>query len=222
MTDNHSYSFFGQKVGLIIQSSAKTDPYMFFRLIRSKNDGSWEKPSSGEGKVIKFSLEEMIHIIQVLKKEVDSWSSYHTFKDTKTQIAFKWENGEKKKLWIHIDKYSKMLDYAQFTILEMFMSHILTEKIEFATTLSTKENNGTYIVETREGISKNTKDTLKVIKISGIIKGVSSKALLIEFPNEQEVWIPKSTISSNYIEDQKDSQSFNIQTWILEKNKITI
>ena len=54
MVDNHSYSFFGQKVGLIIQSASKTEPFIFFRLIKSKNDGSWERPSSGEGNVIKL------------------------------------------------------------------------------------------------------------------------------------------------------------------------
>ncbi|MFX1601442.1 MAG: hypothetical protein ACFFB6_12665, partial [Promethearchaeota archaeon] len=122
MVDNHSYSFFGQKVGLIVQSASKNEPCIFFRLIKSKNNGSWEKPSSGEGKIIKFSLEEMVWILRVLSKEVYSWSSFHTFKDNKTQISFKWEDGDEGKLWIHIGSYSKVLEFAQFKILEMLLT----------------------------------------------------------------------------------------------------
>ena len=64
MSDTHSYSFFGQKVGLIIQSSSNSEPFIFFRFIKSKGDGSWEKPSSGEGRGIKFSLEEAMEYIR--------------------------------------------------------------------------------------------------------------------------------------------------------------
>jgi hypothetical protein len=60
MTNSHNYSFFGQKSALFIKSSSKNEPYIFFQCIKSKNDGSWEKPSQGEGKIIKLSLEEMI------------------------------------------------------------------------------------------------------------------------------------------------------------------
>ena len=203
MVDNHSYSFFGQKVGLIIQSASKTEPYMFFRLIKCKNDGSWEKPSSGEGKIIKFSLEEMVWIIRVLNKEINSWSSYHTFKDNKTQISFKWEDVKKGKLWIHIGSYSKVLEYAQFTILNMLMKHILKEKLEFATTpISSKKSNPNplknIVVQEEiitEGFSKsniqnkevNDENSKKVKKIVGSIKGETDKALLIQFDNELEV-----------------------------------
>ena len=53
MTDNHSHSFFGQAVGLTIQSSSKSDSFIFFKCIKKKPDSSWEKPSLGEGKTIK-------------------------------------------------------------------------------------------------------------------------------------------------------------------------
>ncbi|MFX1327645.1 MAG: hypothetical protein ACFE91_05805 [Promethearchaeota archaeon] len=237
MADNHSYSFFGQKVGLIIQSSSKSDPFIFFRLIKSKNDGSWEKPSSGEGKVIKFSLEEMIFIIRVLKKEINSWSSYHTFKDNKTHISFKWEDERRNKLWIHIGKYSKVLEYAQFKILEMLMAHILTEKIEFATSLNNLKKgnfntlNNIFIQEEvvtnsseniDNGINFNRHEKqVKIKNVKGAIKGVSNKALLIQFENGIEVWIPKSTIHSEFNDIKNLTQSFNIDSWVLEKNKIS-
>ncbi len=238
MVNNHSYSFFGQKVGLIIQSASKNEPYIFFRLIKSKNDGSWEKPSSGEGKVIKFSLEELVWIIRVLTKEVNSWSSYHTFKDNKTQISFKWEDGEKAKLWIHIGSYSKVLEYSQFKILEMLLKHILKEKIEFATILSSSKkgdiNKLSNIIVQEEIIMDTSNKLLKnnevngfndgkpseIKDITGTIKGETDKALLIQFDNEAEVWIPKSTIHSGFNNTKNLVQKFTIDSWILKKNKV--
>ncbi len=86
MTDKHNYSFFGQKVGVIVQSPSKTEPFIFFRLIKAKNDGLWEKPSKGEGKTIKFSLGEIACILRVLTNKTNTWSSFHSYKDVKTQI----------------------------------------------------------------------------------------------------------------------------------------
>jgi len=236
MVDNHSYSFFGQKVGLIIQSSSKNEPHIFFRLIKSKNDGSWEKPSIGEGKVIKFSLEEMVWIIRVLDKETNSWSSYHTFKDAKTQISFKWENGEYNKLWIHIGKYSKVLEYAQIKILELLLKHFLKEKIEFATTpnISKKSNSELManiviqeeIITNKENSFNDTKyrekidNSNKIQTVNGIIKGETDKALLIQFDSGTEVWIPKSRIHSSFDKNKNNNQKFMIDNWILKKNEL--
>jgi hypothetical protein len=239
MVDNHSYSFFGQKVGLIVQSASKNDPHIFFRLIKSKNNGSWEKPSSGEGKIIKFSLEEIIWILRVLNKEVSSWSSYHNYKDNKTSISLKWEDGEKAKLWIHIGSYSKVLEYSQFTILKKLLDHILQEKIEFATVISSssndkksnsKEPNTIFIQEeviTEKKIDKlgsydkqNNENHNKVLDVNGFIKGETNKALLIQFNNGSEVWIPKSTIHSNFNIHNNLVQKFTIDSWILRNNKI--
>ncbi|MFX1302825.1 MAG: hypothetical protein ACFE9X_05660 [Promethearchaeota archaeon] len=236
MVDTHSYSFFGQKVGLIIQSSSKNEPYIFFRLIKSKNNGTWEKPSSGEGKVIKFSLEEIVWIIRVLEKEINSWSSYHTFKDKKTQISFKWENGENNKLWIHIGRYSKVLEYAQFKILEMLLKHIINEKIEFATTPNISKKSDSDLlsntivkeevitslehINKNENNSSNNENSSKIKNVNGSIKGETEKALLIKFDNGSEVWIPKSTIHSSFDNNKDVSQNFTIDGWILKKNKI--
>ncbi len=235
MVDNHSYSFFGQKVGLIIQSALKNEPYMFFRLIKCKNDGTWEKTSSREGKIIKFSLEEMVFILRVLNKKVHSWSSYHTFKDNKTQISFKWENEEKRKLWIHIGSYSKVLEYAQFTILEMLMKHILKEKIEFATAPSSSKNNSeklNSIIVQEEIITESCKNDYnqtykndnekhrEVKNVIGSIRRETNKALLIRFDNGAEVWIPKSRIYSGFENTKNFLQKFSIDSWILSKNKI--
>ncbi|GAG36178.1 unnamed protein product, partial [marine sediment metagenome] len=133
MVEKHSQSFFGQSTGLTLLSSSKSDPFIFLKCIKKKSDGSWEKPSLGEGKTIKCNLDEIVMILEVFKRTSDSWSSYHNFNDVKTQISFKWENENKKKLLIYIGNYSKMLNFAQIEIFRLLLEHILQEKIEFAT-----------------------------------------------------------------------------------------
>jgi hypothetical protein len=100
MTDTHSQSFFGQATGLTINSSSKNDPFIFIKCIKKKENGDWEKLSSGEGKTIKISLEEMIMILKVLRRKIESWSGFHSYKENKTQISFNWEGNGGNKLWI--------------------------------------------------------------------------------------------------------------------------
>lgn len=140
MGDNHSKSFFGQNTGILINSPSKSEPYFFIRCIKRKPDGVWEKPSNREGKVIKCTLEEIIMILQVLNRETLNWTSYHSYKDNKTPISFSWEDDKAKTLWINIADYSKMLNFAQAEILRLLLTHLLSEKIEFATISNMKNN----------------------------------------------------------------------------------
>lgn len=133
MADQHSQSFFGQNTGLIINSSSKSDSFLFIRCIKRKSDGIWEKPSAGEGKVVKCSLEEIIMILSILNRKMLNWQSYHTYKDKKTSISFEWEDENAKTLWVKIGKYSKMLNYAQAEILRLLLTHLLDEKIKYGT-----------------------------------------------------------------------------------------
>ncbi len=133
MTDNHSQSFFGQTTGMILNSPSKTDPFIFLRCIKKKQNGIWEKPSLGEGKAIRFSLEEIVMILQVLEGKTRSWSSYHKYKEINTQISVNWEANSQDKLWICIGNYKKMFSFSQVELLRLLLKHILEEKIEFAT-----------------------------------------------------------------------------------------
>ncbi len=138
MTDNHNYAFWGQSTGMTLESNAKEDPFIFLKCIKKKSDGSWEKFKQGEGKAIRISLEEIIMILQVLKKNLRNWATYHSYKDEKTQISFGWETGRDDILWINIGDYSKKLNLPQIELLRMLLEHILEEKIRDAT-ISTKE-----------------------------------------------------------------------------------
>jgi len=240
LTDKHSQSFFGQASGLTIQSSSKSDPFIFLKCIKKKPDDSWEKPSLGEGKAIKCSLDEMVCILHILKKKSDKWSSYHTYNDKNTQISFNWEDDKKKKLWINIGDYSKMLGFAQVEIFKLLLKHLINEKIENATILKILKNNNNEIQESRREIAyapekispsakinkvlskEEIKADKEITRITGSIKAETEKALLIVFNTGQEVWIPKSIIHSRFLSDLGVDQEFIINNWILEKNKIAI
>ena len=257
MGDSHSKSFFGQNAGLILSSSSKIDPFFFIRCIKKKPDGNWEKPSKGEGKVIKFSLDEAVMILQVLNRKLLNWKSYHTYKDNKTPLSFSWEDEKAKTLWINIANYSKMFNFAQAENLRLLITHLLDEKIEFATISQSKSKNKTIknkgysgnfnppngIIEFEEDFtndmfeemdsnsfnenqfenspqSNNNKSSEKLSQIMGSLKGETAKAVLINFNSGQELWIPKSTIHSEYQSEKNMNQKFLIDNWILKKNKI--
>ena len=118
------------------------------------------------------------------------------------------------------------------------LEHILSEKIEFATSGVTEKTiangqtereseygvfsenitarNGLQVVETTEfGASKET------IEIKAKIKVESPKALLITLESDQEFWIPKSTIHNEYdVKNKKKIQNLIVDKWIIDKNAI--
>jgi len=233
MVEKHSQSFFGQSCGLTLQSSSREEPFIFFKCIQKKPDGSWEKPSLGEGKTIKCSLDEIVMILQVLKRKLNSWSSYHSFNEVKTQISFQWENESDDKFWINIGKYSKMLSFAQVEIFRLLLEHLLKEKIEYATILRLPDtkvnvNQKRRLQSSRQKLEEGKTSVQEIVthknseasQITGIIEGETEKALLINFQNGKELWVPKSTIHSNYDQSKNSSQTFIIDEWVLKKNKV--
>ena len=241
MTDNHSQSFFGKSTGLIIQSSSKTEPYIFLTCIKKKPDENWEKISQGEGKTIRCSLEEIVMILKVLKRKIDSWSGYHTYKENNTPISFSWESNKKNILWINIANYSKRLDIAQIEIFKLLLKHLINEKIKNASALnisqiqvnkikamehSNKNISNDIILDENNNINNSNlkRDNKKneKIEIKGTIKAETEKALLLGFKSGQDLWLSKSIIYSNYESLIGRNQTFLTEKWILEKNNIKI
>ncbi len=247
MANQHSYSFFGQKSAFFFQSPSKFEKYIYFRFIKKKNDGSWEKPSKKEGLVVKLSLEEQVMILEVLKKNILLWTGFHTYKDTKTPISIKWENAKKNRLWLNFGSYAKMLQTPEIEILKMLMTHILEEKIEHATSLisgkkprektANKKSNHAAIKhdasfqpkEMRENPShqklpvliKEEPNSEEYTTLRARIKGETEKALLLLTEENMERWIPKSAIKYPLDSQKKDiPQSFLVRNWVLRKYKI--
>ncbi len=154
MVDKHDKIFFGQNSAISVVTFAKEEPYFLLRCIKKKSDGSWEKPSKGEGKSVRLSLDELVMILHVLREEISAWSTTHKYKDQQTTITVNWSSGpneEKKELWIVVAEYRKMMNVAQAEVLKLLLEHILKEKIEFSTVpqaaAKEEEAEGSEIVE---------------------------------------------------------------------------
>jgi len=166
MPETHHQFFYGQNTGLILNSFSKSEPYILFKCIKKKPNGDWEKPSNSEGKVIKCSLDEIVMILEVLNRKILSWTIQHSYKDNKTPISFNWENNDAKNLWINIANYSKMLNFAQTEILKILLTHILKEKIKYATS-SNKGELYAISLENNLDIDLNNDNNAKIISPAG-------------------------------------------------------
>lgn len=240
MANSHSKSFFGQETALIIDSPKKILPYIYIQCIKRKEDGSWEKFSQNEGKTVKITIEEIICILEVLEKRSANWRGYHIYKDCQTEIYVGWEDKTRQVCIFQIGEYEKKLRFPNNRFLTLLLRHILSEKIEFATTGSYESDNdkidkiseskedyrvfaeqifakdGLQVVETTGHDLSNEK-----IEISAVIKAESPKAILIMLEDQKEFWIPKNTIYSNFnSHNKKDFQNLLVDRWIIKKNKI--
>ena len=215
MVNNHTKTFFVENTALTVQSNSKEDSFIFIKILNKKDEGVWEKPTSGEGKTIKCSMEEIVSILQVLKHEIKEWSNYHIYNDQKTQISFQLVPDNLLK--VQIENYSIKLKFEQIEILKLLLKHLLKEKIIYATS--------SHITTEKKKLNEE-KDEKRIIQesekteIKGSIKGQTDKAILITFKGEQEAWVPKSAIHSKLIDKIGIDQSFLIENWVLEKNKI--
>ena len=239
MADFHIKTFYGQKKSLRITSPSKQVPYIFLSCINRKEDGSWEKPSEGEGKTVRLSIEEIICILEVLYRRSANWRGYHVFQDRKTEIYVGWEDESRQVLQVKIGEYIKKLRFPNLNLMALLLDHILKEKIEFATsgTFETKTmqkveideeaefglfsehitaRDGLHIVETTEYSASR-----KTVEITAKIKVESPKAFLITLQSGEEFWIPKSTVHSDYDDIELNKlQKFIVDKWIIEKHKI--
>jgi len=217
MGSNHSKIFFGQNTGLIVNSSSILEPFFFIRCIKKNPDGTWEKPSRGEGKVVKFSLEEIVMMLEVLDRKSLNWSSYHSFNDIETKITFEWEDDNVRTLWIKVDKYSKMLNFAQAEILRRLLVHILEEKIVHATVSSNSTiKSNSMGKKSDEVLSHDVFNEALLDTHEFLPKKKRKKAI----NDQQPRGIPKSTIHGKYIPKKNRDQKFLIDDWILKKNHV--
>lgn len=240
MGDFHTKTFYGQKSSLLISSPAKITPYVFLSCINRKDDGAWERPVKGEGKTVKLSIEEIICILEVLYRRSANWRGFHVFKDRKTEIYAGWEDESRQVLLIKIGNYMKKLRFPNLNFLTLLLEHLLSEKIEFATSgtfeSERKEKqevdeeseygvfaeyitarDGLHIVETTEYDT-----SIDTFDINAKIKVDSPKALMITLESGEEYWIPKSTVHSVYDVNNKEMfQRFVVDKWIIEKYKVS-
>ncbi len=240
MTDYHIKSFFGVETALIFTSPSRAVPYIFINCIRKKDNKSWEKPSRGQGKTVKISIEELICILEVLHRKSANWRGFHIFKDYKTEIYVGWEDESRQVVTFKIGDYIKKLRFPNLNFLTLLLEHVLSEKIEFATSgtfepsisdsdkdLEAEDQYGFFsehitardglqVVETTEYDVSN-----ETVEIKAKLKVESPKALLITLDSGEEFWLPKSTIHNEPdLKERENFQNLIVDKWIIEKNKI--
>ncbi len=239
MVDFHNKTFFGKNSALIVQSSTRKDPATFFKFFQKKQDGSWERPSEGEGLTAKFAMRELVFILKVLSRAEENWTAMHQFQDKTTNFHLRWTS--EATLKFNAQSYTVELDYGQAEILRMLLKHILKEKIIHATSSESPareeppQEPSTLIVKEERVETPQRKKAKNVqpkkrqpskekekkrTEVKGAIERETDKALLINFGGEKGQWTPKSTIHSNYSTEKGIEQTFLIDDWVLKKDNI--
>ena len=219
----HNKSFFGQATGLIFNSGQLSSPAIFLTFIKKKKDGSWEKPSQNEGRAIKFSLVEVAFILQILRGEKNEWKTDHLFKERKVSISFERDS---EVLSVKAGDYIKILNYGEIEVLNKLLEHVFQEKVIASTEVKKREEVAELKKETQKiTTEKASEDKIETVLeetaiLSGVCKGETEKALLIDFEEKKEIWVPKSAIISSFDSITTNSQKFEIDTWILKKNNL--
>ena len=83
MADNHVKTYFGQQSAVTIISNSKQEPFIMIRIFKKNANNVWEKPSKGEGVIVKLSIEEVILVLEVFRKNKTSWKTFHNYKNQK-------------------------------------------------------------------------------------------------------------------------------------------
>ena len=155
--NHHNYSFFGQKTGMLLDSAEINQPCLYLRFLKKKQDGSWEKPSQGEGKNIKLNLLEMIAILRIFRTQNTKWSTVHKFGEETTSITVENKNNI---ISFMISGYVKQLKYPESVLFTDLLDHIYHEKIVNATGNNSKnsKSNGASKVN-RQQSNINNRDS---------------------------------------------------------------
>ena len=217
MVKHHRKEFFDSSTGILFDSGPSSSPTIFLTFIKKKEDGSWEKPSLKEGKTVKFTLEEVPFILRVINGEAFVWNTIHSFEGQETSISFEQDSENREKLKVKAGDYQKLLSYGEVEVFKALLEHVFQEKI-IASTEVIKQTSPTTAEETsEEKIESVVKETAV---LAGVCESETEKALLIAFDGNKEIWVPKSIIHSDFDVKSKETQKFEIDTWILKKNNI--
>ena len=210
MSDFHLKVFYGQSADLVVESKSKYDEFVYFHLV-NKNIKENNKID------IKYTLEEIALILCVLRKDLFTWKSYY---QEDMNVSFEWEDKNSQILWIHAASYSKTLYLGQIEVLKLLLTHLLDEKVIFATCKNTidSEYSSEDLINQDNYLEFSRVETIN--KVEGRIVNQTDKAILINFIDNYEIWIPKSTIHSYFNPKKSSLQSFMIENWILKKNNL--
>lgn len=213
MVNHHRISFFGSKTGVLFDSGPSSSPTIFLTFIKKREDGSWEKPSLKEGVTIKFSLVDMAFILRVLRGKVNAWKTFHSFQERKTSISFERDPENKENLIVKAGDYQKRLNYGEVEVFKALLEHVFREKVIASTEAKKPEYFSEFRKVEEESSEEKVEEKIESVVIetavlAGTCEGETEKALLIAFDGKKGIWVPKSTIRSDYDSKSKTTQKF--------------
>ena len=171
--NHHNYSFFGQKTGMLLDSAEINQPCLYLRFLKKKQDGSWEKPSHGEGKNIKLNLLEIIAILRIFRTQNTKWSTVHKFGEETTSITVENKNNI---ISFMITGYAKQLKFPETELFTDLLDHIYHEKIINATSSNLKSNGKNESAQAKIHQNNNNKRDSQIQDLSA--------ASIPEYPEE--------------------------------------
>jgi len=211
MPDIHLKRFHGQNVDLIVESKSKFDNFIYFHFTN-------KLAKESKNLEIKYSLEEIAMILCILRKDLFIWKSY---RGEDLEVTYAWQDNDTNQLWIHAGNYSKTLNIGQIEVLKLLILHLLKEKVKFATSKNIINTDDDDIKIPPDGDKNFNIESIETIsKIEGRVINETDKAVLINFRDKTEVWIPKSAIHSPFSTAIASSQLFLIENWVLKKNDL--
>ncbi|MHA1855068.1 MAG: hypothetical protein ACTSYY_03410 [Promethearchaeota archaeon] len=243
--NHHNYSFFGQKTGMLLDSAEINQPCLFLRFLKKKQDGSWEKPTQGEGKNIKLNLLEMIAILRIFRTQNSKWSTVHKFGEETTSITVENKNNI---ISFMISGYAKQFKFPESELFIDLVEHIYREKIINATVSNSngyskvpnnKESKiqklaNAPIPEYPEELDEKTIEKKLEIDpeqwynslkandefrlIPGSINEERAKAINFHINNLTNIWVPNSCIDNS----STAKEGIWIKDWFLRKKMVDI
>jgi len=172
---------------------------------------------------------DVAFILRVLRGEKNAWKTFHSFEGREISISFERNSENNENLNVKAGDYVKLLNYGETEVFKALLEHVFQEKVVSSTETKKREDlsGSEFKKEANQVTAEEILEEEKiepVVKetavLTGVCEGETEKALLIAFEGKKAIWVPKSTIRSDYDSESTASQKFEIDTWILKKNNI--
>jgi hypothetical protein len=249
--DKHDLPIFGQKTGMIFSTNGKENPYLFIRCLKKKANGDWEKANESKNvKLSLLEIVSIDDVLNKKKKLWTTFHSYNDVK-TPISFSWDdhdpdllWVNIDEysrpinypetelvKRLFNHIvdekiEFATKNQPAAEKDVNEEIpiREEPVFEKkgkVEVLTKKNETQKEKETINDFQKSVKKNESDKEETTIIHGKIKMNRDKAILIILDNNDELWLPKSTIVGNFDNNNDVKyQDFQVKKWILEKRSL--
>jgi hypothetical protein len=195
--------FFGQKTGIILDSAESSNPCIYLRFLKKKENGTWEKSSAKEGKNLKFNLLELFSIRDIFYSPNSKWTTVHKYSNEATPITVENQEGN---VVIITSGYNKQFKYPETILIQKLLDHIIEEKI----------TNATGVVD-----GKNLRNSMETEKNLSEVECLPEKDLYPpkNYPSTKTSETINNEIPENPFDEQSEVKSSNISRHPIDESK---